>query len=92
MFILISIRNISNVVKNQQKLSDQMYLDATEQNYSHEQMTPLNSILANSKIIYRRFQEIMKQQQNHLKENNENENYEKAKRKNEESLKILKAI
>ena len=34
----------------------------------------------------------MKQQQNHLKENNENENYEKAKRKNEESLKILKAI
>ena len=37
-----------------------MYLDATEQNYSHEQMTPLNSILANSKIIYRRFMDLIK--------------------------------
>jgi len=37
-----------------------MYLDAIEANYSHEQMTPLNSILSNSKIIYKRISEIMK--------------------------------
>jgi hypothetical protein len=43
-----------------------MYLDAIEANYSHEQMTPLNSILSNSKIIYKRFSEIMKFQESIL--------------------------
>ncbi len=32
-----------------------MYLDAIEANYSHEQMTPLNGILANSKIVYKNY-------------------------------------
>ena len=30
------IRDITNIVKSQQKLSDEMYQDAIEQNYSHE--------------------------------------------------------
>ncbi len=54
------IKDITGILKYQQRLSDRMYLDAIEANYSHEQMTPLNSILSNSKIIYKRIYEIMK--------------------------------
>jgi hypothetical protein len=32
----IVIRDITNVINSQQKLSDDMYQDAIEQNYSHE--------------------------------------------------------
>ena len=32
-------------------MSDKMYQDAIEANFSHEQMTPLNCIINNSKII-----------------------------------------
>lgn len=35
-----------------------MYQDAIEFNYSHEQMTPLNSIMSNSKIAQKRFLEL----------------------------------
>ena len=35
-----------------------MYQDAIEANYSHEQMTPLNSILGNSQIVIKRFLEL----------------------------------
>ena len=41
-----------------------MYLKSIELNYSHEQLTPLNSILANSKIAYRRYVDICNEQQN----------------------------
>ena len=41
-----------------------MYQDAIESNYSHEQMTPLNCILAQSKIVSKRYLEAHK----HLKE------------------------
>ena len=37
-----------------------MYRDAIEANYSHEQMTPLNCILATSKIVLRRILEMHK--------------------------------
>jgi hypothetical protein len=37
-----------------------MYQDAIEQNYSHEQMTPLNIILSSSSIIIQRFIELQK--------------------------------
>ena len=36
-----------------------MYQDAIEANYSHEQMTPLNSILANSKIVIKRVEDLI---------------------------------
>jgi hypothetical protein len=32
-------------------MSDMMYQEAIEANFSHEQMTPLNCILGNSKIV-----------------------------------------
>jgi hypothetical protein len=43
-----------------------MYLDAIEANYSHEQMTPLNSILANSRMVYNRNKVYFKKQQDEL--------------------------
>ena len=36
----------------QQMLSDELYRDAVLSNYSHEQLTPLNSFLNNSQILY----------------------------------------
>ena len=34
-------------------------MDAMESNFSHEQMTPLNSILSNSKILFEKLEKIM---------------------------------
>ena len=56
--LYVGIKNITNLIKHQHRLYDKMYLDAIESNYSHEQMTPLNCILANSKIIYRRLEKL----------------------------------
>ena len=48
----------------QQQESDMMYLKSFELNYSHEQLTPLNSILTNSKIAFRRYVDICNEQSN----------------------------
>ena len=37
-----------------------MYSEAIEANYSHEQMTPLNCILSNSKVVLKRVIEMYK--------------------------------
>ena len=57
----ISVRNISGVIQNQQSLSDKLYQDAIEANFSHEQMNPLNSILVNSGLVYTRFARMIRQ-------------------------------
>ena len=54
-YVHLKIKNISSLIKNQQRMSDKIYQDAIEANFSHEQMNPLNSILANSNIVYKRF-------------------------------------
>ena len=41
---------MTDIIEQQQAHSDKIYLEAIELNFSHEQMTPLNSIIANSKI------------------------------------------
>jgi len=72
-----------------------LYLKSIELNYSHEQMTPLNSILANSKIAYKRFLDMWNEQNLWLDfENDEHQlkNYRTREAKNEESLMILKGI
>lgn len=46
--IVLQVREITQIVRSQQRFSDKIYQDAIESNYSHEQMTPLNSIIANS--------------------------------------------
>ena len=53
--IMFTIKDISTIIKNQQKVSDDIYLDAIEANYSHEQMTPLNCILGTNAILMNRF-------------------------------------
>lgn len=54
------MRDVSEVVKLQQNLSHHLYQDAVETNYSHEQMTPLNCILNNSKVILAKIKENTK--------------------------------
>ena len=51
---VLKITDITIIIVNQQNLSNQMYLEAIEANFSHEQMTPLNTILNNSRIVYNR--------------------------------------
>ena len=58
-YYLLVIRDMTNLINFQKNQSDNMYLDAIEANYSHEQMTPLNCIIAQSNIIYKRFKEII---------------------------------
>ena len=53
--LLVFCESLSTVLKQQQKKSDEMYQEAIEANYSHEQMTPLNSILGNSGIVLEDF-------------------------------------
>ena len=50
-FFQLKIRNITSLIRSQQKHCNQMYQDAIEANFSHEQMNPLNTILNNSKLV-----------------------------------------
>ena len=54
------IRNISWAVLGLQKLSDEMYKDSVLSNYSHEQLTPLNSFLNNSRVLHQDLNDIYK--------------------------------
>ncbi len=45
---LLEIKDVSQIVNFQMKLSDMIYQEAIENNFSHEQMTPLNLLKANS--------------------------------------------
>ena len=56
-FLMALIENLTPILSQQQSLSDEMYQEAIESNYSHEQMTPLNSILGCSTIVLESFQE-----------------------------------
>ena len=47
-----AINNITTLIKNQQKLSDDIYQDAIEANFSHEQMNPLNNIIQNASTVH----------------------------------------
>lgn len=59
-----------------------MYQDAIEANFSHEQMNPLNCIIANSSVIQKRFINIINTIKFKLHE----------KKTNTETLKLLMAI
>ena len=49
----INIIDVTTILKGQQKFCDSIYQEAIENNYSHEQMTPLNCINSNTNIIKR---------------------------------------
>ena len=53
--LMVICQSLTTVLKQQQKKCDEMYQEAIEANYSHEQMTPLNSILGNSGVILEDF-------------------------------------
>ena len=89
---LIIVRDLTSVIRSQQKLSDKMYQDAIESNYSHEQMTPLNCILANSKIVLKRFRENFELLEEYYKVIQDPEGAKKMKIRGDETLKILRAI
>jgi hypothetical protein len=86
------VRDITNIIKSQQKLSDDMYQDAIEQNYSHEQMTPLNIILANSKILIKRFKELQKYLDELFDIKKNQQLKQEVAARNEETIKIIQAI
>ena len=50
-YLMLVVNPITQMICHQQRISDEMYQEAIEANYSHEQMTPLNSILGNSDCI-----------------------------------------
>ena len=64
--ILVVVRNLSKILMTQQKKIDEMYQEAIEKNYSHEQMTPLNCIIGNSDNLRSRFKQIHKTMQRAL--------------------------
>lgn len=47
----VSIRDISEIILRQQRASDELYKNSVLSNYSHEQLTPLNSFLNNSTVL-----------------------------------------
>lgn len=57
---MISVKDISNFVKLQQESIHSMYKDAVLSNYSHEQLTPLNSILNNAMFLIEQLAKIKK--------------------------------
>mmetsp|Transcript_12464 Transcript_12464/g.19483 ORF Transcript_12464/g.19483 Transcript_12464/m.19483 type:complete len:108 (+) Transcript_12464:649-972(+) len=48
---LLTVKDVTSLIKHQQKLSDRVYSSAIENNYSHETMTPLNCIMGNSSMV-----------------------------------------
>jgi len=48
---LLNIQDITQIIKNQLRFCDKIYGQALQQNYSHEQMGPLNSIITNSFLV-----------------------------------------
>lgn len=46
--VLVVIKDLSQLLQQHLKYIDTMYQDAIEANFSHEYMTPLNSIINNS--------------------------------------------
>jgi hypothetical protein len=55
-------------------------------------MNPLNCILGNSKIVYKRLHKMMKEYENHLNVIKPNEDKKNIKEINKETLMILNSI
>jgi hypothetical protein len=91
-FYLIMVKDLTNIIKSQQKVSDDMYQDAIESNYSHEQMTPLNCILAQSKIVAKRYMEALKIILEYFRQRNDEQGLKQAEFNGMETLGILRAI
>jgi signal transduction histidine kinase len=51
--VFLTIRDITPIIKGFQKVQDNVYLTAIENNFSHELMTPLNPIFTGSEMLKR---------------------------------------
>jgi signal transduction histidine kinase len=58
--VRIYAKDISEIVINQQRASDELYKDSVLSNYSHEQLTPLNSFLNNSRTLLQDLTDLSK--------------------------------
>jgi signal transduction histidine kinase len=58
--VRIYVKDISEIVINQQRASDELYKDSVLSNYSHEQLTPLNSFLNNSRTLLQDLNDLSK--------------------------------
>jgi signal transduction histidine kinase len=58
--VRVYVKDISEIVILQQRASDEMYKDSVLSNYSHEQLTPLNSFLNNSRTLLQDLTELSK--------------------------------
>ena len=47
----VYIKDVSKVINFQKDLSDDFYQEAIEANFSHQQMTPINNIINNARLI-----------------------------------------
>ena len=60
-YIIFKLKDITKMIKHQQRFSDQLYQDVIENNYSHEQMTPMGPIIAFSNILKKTLVELYAQ-------------------------------
>lgn len=88
----LTVKDITQIIKNQQKLSDRIYQEAIEANYSHEQMTPLNNILNNSVLLVKRFRQLHQMNKEHMQMLGINHRMTGITRQNEESMSIINSI
>jgi signal transduction histidine kinase len=58
--VRVYVKDISEIVILQQRASDEMYKDSVLSNYSHEQLTPLNSFLNNSRTLLQDLTDLSK--------------------------------
>lgn len=56
--IMVILKDIGAIIYPHMKFINKQYQDAIEANYSHEQMTPLNSVICNSKLCRIHFKNL----------------------------------
>lgn len=83
------MKDTTDLVTFQKHLMNNLYLEAIEQNYSHEQITPLITILGNSKIVYNKLIKICLYLDDKCKHEPK---YRRQKQQNQQTFKFLKTI
>lgn len=60
---LLNIKDVTHLVKSQQRLSDSIYQEAIESNFSNQQMTPLTVLRGSPKMINEKVMAMFKRNQ-----------------------------
>ena len=59
----LNLKDVTHLVKYQKQLSDSIYQEAIEGNFSHNQMTPLNYLTQSSSLINDKVYQLFLQNQ-----------------------------